>query len=114
MATLVIAHRIGIESGPDGRGPGLPLPPSLKTVSLWGENCTGNLGALHTILAASQVEELCAEFLGVVHGIPEDGSLLSLSPPSSTCCVQAQEITPAAVPEPLPPSSKFLLYRGRF
>jgi hypothetical protein len=48
------------------------LPPSLKTVSLWvDDGGTGNLGVLHTILAASKVEKLSTEFVGLVQGISD-------------------------------------------
>ena len=50
------------------------LPASLKSVDLWGEYGTGNLGALHAILAASRVQKVTADFLSLVQGIPEDGS----------------------------------------
>jgi hypothetical protein len=47
-------------------GSRLVFPPSLQTVALWGEEGTGNLGALHAILAASKVGKLSAEFVGLV------------------------------------------------
>lgn len=50
------------------------FPSSLKQIDLLGESSTGNLGALHGILAASKVEKLSAEFLGIVYGVPVDDS----------------------------------------
>jgi hypothetical protein len=52
-------------------GSRLVLPPSLQAVALWGEDGTGNLGALHAILSALKVGKLSAEFVNLIQGISD-------------------------------------------